>query len=76
MFLSLQEFLSHLSLPCGVKHREYYRILINGHCFIGKIIYGNDFNSGGLKAIEIDSDQFFQNHLWQFLFSMFYLIDY
>jgi hypothetical protein len=31
---------------------------------------------GGLKAIEIDSDQFFQNHLWQFLFSMFYLIDY
>jgi hypothetical protein len=61
----------------GVKHREYYRILINGPLFfIGKIIYGNDFNWGGLKAIEIDSDQFFQNHLWQFLFSMFYLIDY
>jgi hypothetical protein len=29
----LQEFLSHLSLPCGVKHREYYRILINEPLF-------------------------------------------
>jgi hypothetical protein len=29
------------------KHREYYRILINEPLFfIGKIIYGNDFNSG------------------------------